>query len=138
VFVVRPLPWSRFVQSGAYHVIAFALLFGLTRFFAMQPQVIAKPMFDHAQVIYYQPSEYLPPIDTRTAESAQPKAADPELARQPIISLPPEADNRSQTIVTPPNVKLKHDVALPNIVAWSDTTEKPRLAIPDVPLTPAA
>jgi TonB family protein len=138
VFVVRPLPWSRFVQSGAYHVIAFAVLIGLTRFFAMQPQVIAKPMFDHAQVIYYQPSEYLPPIDTRTAESVQPNAADPELARQPIISLPPEADNRSQTIVTPPNVKLKHDVALPNIVAWSDTTEKPRLAIPDVPLTPAA
>ena len=138
VFVKRPLPWSRFVQSGVYHVVAFALLIGLTRFFAMQPQVIAKPTFDHAQVIYYQPSEYLPPIDTREAQAAQPRAADPEISRQPIISLPREADNSSQTIVTPPNVKLKRDVPLPNIVAWSDTPEKPRLAIPDVPLTPAA
>ena len=104
----------------------------------MQPQVIAKPTFDHSQVIYYQPSEYLPPLDTREAQAAQPQAADPEISRQPIISLPREADNSSQTIVTPPNVKLKRDVALPNIVAWSDTPEKPRLAIPAVPLTPAA
>src|ERR1035438_6779507 len=73
-----------------------------------------------------------------SAQAAQPAKADPEFSRQPIISVPPEADNRSQTIVTPPNIKLKRDVALPNIVAWSDKVEKPRLAIPPVPLTPAA
>jgi TonB family protein len=138
VFVTRPLPWARFFQSVVYHAVAFALLIGLTRFFALQPQVVATPTLDHAQVIYYQPSEYLPPLDTRTEQSEQPQKADPEFARQPIISLPPEADNRSQTIVTPPNVKLKHDVALPNIVAWADKREQPRLAIPPVPLTPAA
>jgi TonB family protein len=138
VFVQRPLPWNRFLQSGVFHVIAFLLLIGFTRFFALQPKVVAKPTFDHAQVIYYQASEYLPPLDTRSVPAKQPKKADPELSRQPIISLPPEADNRSQTIVTPPNVKLKHDVALPNIVAWSDKMQRPRLAIPPVPLTPAA
>ena len=138
VFVTRPLPWGRFLQSVVYHAVAFALLIGFTRFFALQPQVVPKPAFDHAQVIYYQPSEYLPPLDTRTERSEQPQKADPEFSRQPIISLPPEADNRSQTIVTPPNVKLKHDVAVPNIVAWSDKREQPRLAIPPVPLTPAA
>ncbi len=138
VFVTRPLPWARFLQSVVYHAVAFALLIGLTRFFALQPQVVAMPTFSHSQVIYYQPSEYLPPLDTRTAQSEQLEKADPEFSRQPIISLPPEADNRSQTIVTPPNVKLKSDVALPNIVAWSDRREQPRLAIPSVPLTPAA
>ncbi len=120
MFVTRPLPWNRFLQSSAYHVVAFALLIGFTRFFALQPQVVARPTFDHNQVVYYQPSEYLPPIDTRSAKAVQPSKADPEFSRQPIISLPPEADNRSQTIVAPPKVKLKHDVALPNIVAWSD------------------
>jgi TonB family protein len=99
---------------------------------------VAKPIFDHAQVIYYQPSEYLPPLDTRSERSAQLRKPDPEFARQPIISLPPEADNRSQTLVAPPDVKLKRDVDMPNIVAWSDAAEKPRLAIPPVPLTPAA
>jgi TonB family protein len=138
VFVTRPLPWARFLQSVVYHAVAFVLLIGLTRFFALQPQVVPMPTFDHSQVIYYQPSEYLPPLDTRAAPSEQPQAADPEFSRQPIISLPPEADNRSQTIVTPPNVKLKSDIALPNIVAWSDKREQPRLAIPSVPLTPAA
>jgi TonB family protein len=138
VFVTRPLPWNRFLQSTAYHVVAFALLIGFTRFFALQPQVVARPTFDHNQVVYYAPSEYLPPIDTRSAKAAQPSKADPKFSRQPIISLPPEADNRSQTIVAPPKVKLKHDVALPNIVAWADKTQKPRLEIPDVPLTPAA
>ena len=104
----------------------------------MQPQVIARPTFDHSQVIYYQPSEYLPPLDTRPAHAARPAKADPELSRQPIISVPAEADNRSQTIVAPPKVKLKRDVELPNMVAWSDTQMKPRLDIPPVPLTPAA
>src|SRR5271169_2919667 len=138
VFVKRRFPWYSFVESVAYHVIAVGLVIGLTRFFALQPPGVARPAFDHTQVIIYQPSEYLPPLDTRSAQAAQPSKADPEFARQPIISLPPEADNRSQTIVTPPKVKLKQEVALPNIVAWSNTTEKPQLALSPVPLTPAA
>jgi len=138
VFVKRGLPWFSFLESGAYHLIGSALLVALTRFLALQPHVVPQPKFDHHQVIYYEPSEYLPPIDTRSRPEAKPAKADPEYARQPIISLPPEADNRSQTIVAPPNVKLKRDVAMPNIVAWSDKMEKPRLAIPPAPMTPAA
>ncbi|HEX4784584.1 MAG TPA: TonB family protein [Candidatus Sulfotelmatobacter sp.] len=138
VLVERRLPWARFVQSVGLHIVALALLIAGTRFFALQPQIVAKPAFDRSQVIYYQASEYLPAIDTRREEAAAPLKADPEFSRQPIISLPPEADNRSQTVVTPPNIKLKRDIALPNIVAWSDTAEKPRLAIPPVPVTPAA
>ena len=143
VFVTGKLSWNRFLQSGAYHVIAAVLLVGITRFFGLQPQVVAKPVFDHAQVIYYQPSEYLPPLDTRRAPAAQPRKADPEFSRQPVISLPREADNRSQTVVSPnivapPSVRLQRDLTLPNIVAWSEKMEKPQLAIPPVPLTPAA
>jgi TonB family protein len=138
VFVKRELPWRRFLQSGAGHVIAFAMLIAVTRFFAMQPRAVAVPAFDHSQVVTYQPSEYLPPLDTRTADAAQPRKADPEFSRQPIISVPAEADNRAQTVVAPPSVKLRRDLALPNIVSWADRTQKPQLAIPDVPLTPAA
>ena len=138
VFVKRGLPWFSFLESCAYHLIASALVVALTRFLALQPHVVPQPKFDHHQVIYYEPSEYLPPIDTRSQPEAKPAKADPEFARQPIISLPHEADNRSQTIVTPPNIKLKHDVAMPNIVAWSDNMAKPRLAIPPAPMTPAA
>ncbi len=138
VFVKRPLPWYGFVQSIACHALTFVLLIGFTRFLALQPQVVPTPVFDRAQVIYYQPSEYLPPLDTRSETATQPAKVDPEFSPQPIISVPPEAVNRSQTLVTPPNIKLKREVALPNIIAWSDTLEKPRLAIPPVPLTLAA
>lgn len=138
VFVKRNFPLYCFLESFGYHVIALTLLIGLTHILALSPHVVPKPTFDHSQVIYYQPSEYLPPLDTLQASNDRPRQADPEFSRQPIISVPREADNRSQTIVTPPQVKLKSDVALPNIVAWSDTAQKPRLAIPDAPLSPAA
>ena len=138
VFVARGLPWKRFVQSGAYHLVTGALLIGLTHLFALQPRVAPRSTFDRSQVIYYQASEYLPPLDTRDESNARPRKADPEFSRQPIISVPPGADNREQTIVAPPNIKLKRTVAMPNIVAWSDTAEKPRLDIPPAPLTPAA
>lgn len=138
VFVERRLPWSMFLESGVAHVIAISLIVALTRLFALQPRATLRPV-DRSQVIAYEPSEYLPPLDTRTERPARPVKADPEYSQQPVISVPREADNRLQTIVTPPpSVKLKGDLALPNIVAWSDKVEKPKLAVPDAPLTLAA
>ncbi len=139
VFVKRGLPWLGFLESIAYHTIALTLLVSLVRFLALHPEPIPRPVFDpHTQVIYYDASEYLPSIDTRSTPALEHAKADPEYSRQPIISVLPEADNRSQTIVTPPNVKLKRDVALPNIVAWADKPQTPRLEIPPAPLTMAA
>ena len=138
VFVRRSLPWYAFLESVAYHVIAMTLLIGFTHLFALRPRIETKPAFDHSQVVYYRPSENLPPLDTLRPSDDHPRKADPEFSRQPIISVPREAANRSQTIVTPPQVKLKAEVALPNIVAWSDTVQKPHLAIPPAPLSPAA
>jgi len=138
VFVERGLPWYSFLQSLGCHVAGFALLIAFLRLFDMQPHVIATPVFDEAEVAYYQPSEYLPPLDTRDNRPAPESHSDPEFSRQAVISVPREADNRSQTLVTAPSVRLKRDVALPNIVAWSDRMEKPTLAIPAAPLTLAA
>ena len=139
VFVKRRLPWYGFFQSVVCHFTALVLLFAFTRFFALQPHVVPAPpqAFDHSQVIYYEASEYLPPLDTRSADDPPPQPADPEFSKQPIISVPPGADNRSQTIVTPPKLRIKHDVPLPNIVAWSDKVVKPQLAIPAAPAIPA-
>jgi TonB family protein len=99
----------------------------------LQPQAKSQPAFTHADIVFYTPSEYLPPLDTRRSESARARQADPEYSTQPIISLPPEADNRSQTIVTPPNIQLRHDVPLPNVVAWSGTPQLPIGPAPAVP-----
>jgi TonB family protein len=124
VFVNRDLPWRRFIQSGASHLLALALIWAGSRFLALQPHITAQPSFTKAEVIYT-PSEYLPPLDTRRPDRVAARKADPEYSAQPIISVPREHDNRSQTIVAPPAIQLHHDVPLPNIVAWSDTPQRP-------------
>jgi TonB family protein len=140
VFVQRRLPWRRFLESLGYHALALAALVSFSSFSLLRPLPQPRPAFDHTQVISYEPVEYLPPVDTRRVEAVRPRPADPELSRQPIISLPPEADNRLQTIIAPPNVNLKGDVALPNIVAWSDqdSSLQPQLAIAPPPVVLAS
>src|SRR5215831_17915302 len=124
VFVKRPLPWRRFLESAAYHLIAVDLVIALSHIFLVQPRLVSKPTFERSQIIYYRASEYLPPLDTRTGPEAAPRKADPEFSRQ--------------TVVTPPQVRLNTNVAMPNIVAWSDRTVNPRLAIQPAPVSPAA
>jgi TonB family protein len=140
VFVDRKLPWTRLLQSGAYHVLALTLIWAGSRFLALQPHPAARPELTHADVVYYEPSEYLPPLDTRRPDPAPARKADPEYSAQPIISVPREADNRSQTLfnrkdVTAPNIQLQHDVALPNVVAWP---QKPQLPIGPAPVINAS
>ncbi len=135
VFVDRGLPWSRFLQSGAYHILALVLIWAGSRFLALQPQATVQPTFTHADVIYYTPVEYLPPVDTRRSMTTRAQNADPENSAQPIISLPPEADNHSQTMVAPPHIQLRHDVSVPNIVAWQG---EPQLPIGPIPVVLAS
>ena len=119
VFVRRGMPWGRFLQSVVLHSGAFALIWMLSPAWLNQQNIAVRPIFDRSSVITYSPEEYLPPLDTGVADAAPPANGDPEYARQPILSVPPEADNRRQTIVAPPDVRLSHDVALPNIIAMS-------------------
>ncbi|MGC2193558.1 MAG: hypothetical protein WA628_02710, partial [Terriglobales bacterium] len=122
VFVTRRLPWVAFAESILYHGIFVVLAWGFSVFLASRPQAVQVRHFDPADVIYYSPSEYLPPLDTGNSHPAKPREGDPEFAKQPILSVPPEADNHRQTIVTPPDIKLNHDVDTPNIIAWGDHT----------------
>jgi TonB family protein len=139
VFVQRRLPWLRFLESLGCHILALAALVSFSRFSLLHSLPQPRPGFDRAQVISYEPVEYLPPVDTRRPEAARPRKADPELSRQPIISLAAEADNRFQTVVAAPVVRLKRDVALPNIVAWSDDdSRRPQLAIAPPPVVLAS
>jgi len=140
VFVQRRMPWRRFLESLGYHVLGLIALVSFSRFSLQHPMPQSRAAFDHTQVISYEPVEYLPPVDTRRSRGARPRPADPELSRQPIISLPPEADNRFQTIVAPPEVRLKRDLALPNIVSWSDqeSSRRPQLAIAPPPVVLAS
>ncbi|MFI5113577.1 MAG: energy transducer TonB [Terriglobales bacterium] len=121
VFVRQPLPWRRFFQSAVLHAGALALIWMVSLAWIRQQSMLARPAFDRSSLITYSPEEYLPPLDTGRSESEPASQGDPVYAKQSIISVPREADNRTQTIVTPPDLHLDRDVALPNIVAVAPT-----------------
>ena len=100
VFVKPRLPWFSFLESGVLHVIAVTFLLGVARLLSFEPRVEPKPRFDHSQVLYYQPSEYLPTLDTRTASTEPPQQADPAPTRQAGKGEPAEA--LPATVSTPP------------------------------------
>ena len=119
VFVRSRLPWGRFLESAILHSAAVAVLWSAAQIWPKRAYPMPPPAFHSSDVVTYELSEYLPPLNTGVLPEAQPQPADPVYAPQPIISVPPEADNHQQTIVTPPQLKLNHDVPLPNIVAWA-------------------
>jgi TonB family protein len=118
VFVASHLPWRKIPVSAVLHVTGLFAMLAIVQFWPQSTQVVTQAKFNAHDVITYSPSEYLPPLDTGGQQKPVARHGDPAYAKQPILSVPPEADNRSQTIVAPPDVKLKQDVPMPNIVAW--------------------
>ena len=131
VFVSSRLPWERFAQSVIFHAAVIAVLWGSARLWPQRVHVAPPVAFHSSDVIYYQAAEYLPPLDTGGAKPRPAAKGDPAYSPQPIISVPPDADNRKQTIVTPPKLKLNQDVPLPNVVAWNRPA-------PSIPLAAAS
>jgi TonB family protein len=121
VFVGTGLPWHRLLESALSHALMLAAIWSLSHAWLLHPRVSLRPTFQHNQIVYYTTSEYLPPISPPIPRAQVAQKADPAYAPQEIISVPAEADNRSQTIVTPPDVKLAQEMHLPNLVAWTPT-----------------
>ncbi len=130
VFVQQGAPWRALRQSALYHAFAVVAVWGLSVTWAARPQYRVESPLANSRVVYYSPDEYLPPLDTGSAkadEQPAPKRSreqkgDPAFARQRIVSLPPNPDNFRQTIVTASEVRLPHDVPLPNLVAVAAAT----------------
>jgi TonB family protein len=122
VFVSSGLPWHRFAESFAIHMLVIAGLWGASRAWLLRPRTFPPRVFSKRDVIYFPASEYLPPLDTGNEIAYNPQRGDPEFSKQTILSVPPEADNPTQTVVTPPDVKLKNEILLPNVVAWNSVS----------------
>jgi TonB family protein len=133
VFVNRTLPWTSFVQSVVLHGGAIALVYMVSLAWIRQHALTPRAVFDPTSVTYYSQEEYLRPLDTGQGQ-VEPQKGQPEFSRQAILSVPPEPDNRTQTIVVPPDIKLAQDVPLPNVVSWPQTLQ----SVPISATSPAA
>ena len=118
VFVKSRLPWGRFVESAVLHVAVILVMWRLAQLRPPMPHLVASMPFHSSEVLSYEPSEYLPPLNTGNSPVAMSQSGDPVYAPQTIISVPPESENPRQTVVIPPKLKLNRDIQLPNIVAW--------------------
>ena len=118
-FIRTGIDGERFFESYAGHIAFVTLVYVLCTIPLLRRAPQLQSPFDNAKVEYYPVSEYLPPIHTGDKSDIKPRKGAPKLAKQEILSVPPQPDNNHQTIVTPPQVKLKQDVPLPNVVAWT-------------------
>ena len=118
-FIQTGIDPTRFAESYCYHIafVTVVYLVCTLPFFNRAPE-LHSPL-PNADLTYVPVSEYLPPINTAAKAAMKPRHGAPKLAKQEILSVPANPDNNHQTIVTPPKIKLDHDVALPNIVAWT-------------------
>ncbi len=118
-FIQTGIDPTRFAESYCYHIafVTVVYLVCTLPFFNRAPQ-LHSPL-ENADLTYVPVSDYLPAINTAAKAAMKPRHGAPKLAKQEILSVPANPDNNHQTIVTPPKIKLDHDVALPNIVAWT-------------------
>jgi len=124
-FVRTGLGLRHFVESYGYHIALVVLIYFVSTSSLFNRPVELHSPFENTTVDHYPLSDYLPPINTGPRGEAKPRKGAPKLAKQEILSVPANADNNHQTIVTPPQVKLTHDVPLPNIVAWTNIPGQP-------------
>lgn len=118
VFVPIRYPWLSLSESVFLHGVAIVALLATVQLWPRGTQLVQPVPFKSSDVVKYEASEYLAPLNTGVESETTTQNSDPALAPQPIISVPRDADNSRQTIVSPPPLKLKQDVSLPNIVSW--------------------
>jgi TonB family protein len=119
VFISTPLPWRGILRSGICHVLLVAVIWSLPHLPRRHSQSLSHKFFQNTQLTYYRTADYLPPLHIPAARSRKRQDADPVRARQQIISVPPEPDNHTQTIIAPPDLKIAAELRLPNLVAWT-------------------
>lgn len=130
-YVFTNAPWRRIRESWWGHALLAVATFAVctSPIFLRAPVKPVSP-FEHAHIEYYPVSDYLPPINNTVPRAHAAKKADPVFAKQEIISVRPNADNHTQTIITPPQIKLQHDVPLPNLAVWTADPIAPTVAAP--------
>ncbi len=118
-FIRTGIDGERFFESYAGHIAFITAVYIVCTIPLFRHAPRLQSPFENAKIDYHPVSEYLPPIQTGNKGEIKPRKGAPKLAKQEILSVPPEPDNNHQTIVAPPKVRLKQDVPLPNIVAWT-------------------
>jgi TonB family protein len=124
---------SAFAASLAAHLFFLGLLLAAPMLFGRRPVTSGQlAALREQRITWYHLSNELPAISPDDPEAPNPltqPSASERRWRQRIISVRPNADNSSQTILQPdvPEVRLAQHVPLPNIVRWPSEPRRPAL-----------
>lgn len=119
VLVPSPVPWRSLGQSALYHVFAVVVMLGLSTLSLARRNAVVLEQPEKT-LTYYDVSDYLPALSSGSAPAKVARKGEPEYNKQPIISLPPNPDNSTQTIVDPLRAAIiPNEVPLPNMVIWT-------------------
>ena len=122
--VNRPVAWKSMVQSYLGHALAVTAIYAGSLWWLNQPHVIIEEPLRASTLLQYPLSEYLPEVKPQAERIEVPvhrqaQAADPEYAPQKIVTLNVDRQSARQTIVQADPNLLRHDVPMPNLMAWS-------------------
>ena len=125
-------PTRSFLLSLVLHAAMVGAIYGLSGMSFSQPLPFTKEGLERDyQITYYKPSDLLPKIRSARdgpkapagikKETKPPKGSTSFLPTQTTQSSPLKPDNASQTIVQPsaPEIQIKQEVKVPNIVIWN-------------------
>jgi periplasmic protein TonB len=132
VWVTRPYPAKSFATSVVLHIGMVTLAFGVSGMKFSQTLPLTREVLERDyDITYYKPADLLPKITSASdgpkdaagerKDVTPPKGSTAFHPTQIIQSAPPKPDNPTQTIIQPstPDVQIKQEVKVPNIVVWN-------------------
>ena len=139
VFVDRPISWKDFVWSVFLHSAAIFFVVMTGHLWMFPPAVSVSEPLDNTVLTYYKVDELLPQVISPPAphpHAKVPQKAQPELAKQEVISVPVTADNAEQTIVNPPHPDIVHQtLPLPNLIVSTAAPAPPTAVLAQARIT---
>src|SRR5438552_3542715 len=113
VFVYSGVPWWWLLGSMFWHVLAVAAVWSLSQGWALQEHSQQRRTFHQSYVSYYTPPQSFPALGSSRSRVGARSEGQRGSAHQPLIWV---AQERTQSIITPPDIKLT-EPGRPNIVA---------------------
>ncbi len=115
VFVTAPVPWNRFAQSLALHVVMVALLAILPRLVPSRPYAV-RPALTQSDLLYYSPAEYYARGDEKVvAKSVNRRRFESPAQRVLRVA----SEQRSSAPIAAPDIKLKGNIRVLSLMALS-------------------
>jgi putative methionine-R-sulfoxide reductase with GAF domain len=126
IFISYPVPWNRFLQSAAWHLVALLAIWNLSQGWAKSEQILRRASARNSSITYYKPS--FPTSGSHRPRLRAPSNMRNQSATRAAIQV---RAPRPQPTIVPPSVKLAMGGQL-KFASWKPVI--PRAPVPAAPV----